>query len=386
MSVDDRIRDALEAAVTRPDLDLDLDRVEVGLRTAVAGRTRRRHRTVVVTTSLLAAAAAVLVAVVVWPGPNHETVNTGAILPPATTPARAGHLLALRGGALVELSATTGAVERTLVTSGAQPVVAMAASGDGRFAYVVRPPSPRRVADALSIDRVDLTTGAVTSVVRSAPTPAGIPIGGPFSVGDVVVATDIHGTRVAWAARFDPVTILTVETGRRVIWHPPGVSARPVVHRGGSTTIYGGTGAVDRLLWSPDDRHLAISTEGDSHGVRVLDVEALTPAATAILVPGMTEALSYERSTRDLIGWSSCGRCLPTMVAWSGSGRPTTYLQPRSDARGVVIGRDAHQLFLLDLACTQCLEFVGYDVYAGDGVHTRSLGLSRPVDDLVWIP
>ncbi|HVN51701.1 MAG TPA: hypothetical protein VMT43_09725 [Acidimicrobiales bacterium] len=395
MSVDDRIRGALAELAPAPADDLDrLTRAEKNVRAHIARRRRARRG---VALGLVIVVAGALVTGLVWRGSASKTLRTAATSASTTTPLPpngAGHLLAIRDGALVELSATSGALERTLVPPNDRPVVAMAASGDGRVAYVARPPVARRFADAFAVERVDLQTGHIRSIVRSEPTPVGVQVGGVMGEQNVALATDRHGTRVVWSARFGPVTVLDVTTGRRTTWVPPGVTAPSVTHQGGVTKITPGGSAVSRLLWSPDDRHLAVSVEGESFPVWILDFGHPTSTAERVpylsveLVPGMSAALAYVPATGDLIGRPSCTNCLPTFVQWSGTGRPTTFLVPGADPQDLVVGRDARHLYFLNTACDMCLVFVGYDVTAGDGVHLRPLlDTNRDaVDALAWIP
>ena len=153
MSVVNRLRGALaEMAPPLVDLD-DIARAESAIRAQRASR-RRRHGfvgvTVAVGTVVLFSAVAVL-----WRGSAGTTVRTTSRAPEVGP----GHLLAIRTGTLVELSATTGVLERTLIGRSPRPVVALAASSDGEVAYVARPPVAGRFGDAFAVDRVDLRTG-----------------------------------------------------------------------------------------------------------------------------------------------------------------------------------------------------------------------------------
>jgi hypothetical protein len=422
VSVDDRIRDALDASVALPDLDLDaLDRAEADVRTTLTERTRRRHRAVIATASALAAAAAVLIAVLVWPGPNHETVNTGAILPPATTPAGAGHLVSIAWpgngarGEVVIRSAATGRVERTLpaILPSQTGEADLSVTADGRYLYYGWYEAEKCITSIPGgctgggIERISLTDGAL-AVVSSRPTYA-------LAVspdGRYLAATQ------AVAAPLDPahVTVTDLRTGTTRTW-----DAGRDTQDGVSSSDW----RVTNLSFAPDDRHVAISMDATTFGspilrsrtfrvISTLDTDRPSSESNPRVVPPGARApqrwqASYSASSNDLVALEWCGQppcptpARPVRIDVSSgrsqslSGGLASTNLPASDA-SLATGRSGVVYAIEPDLCPRCNGFGGrwaiYRIESGVVTILASAPDTQiapgtyagPPDGLAWIP
>jgi hypothetical protein len=397
MTVDERIRESLSAELALPDLDVDeVDRSERAVRGARA-RSRQRRSGLFAVVAVIAAVALVATGVVARRS-SREVVRTGPTTPTAV--AADGHLLTLvrsgQGALLVERSAATGRIERTLGTlpSGGQ-VSALSVSDNGQMAYViVQAPEPcPGTAICLyhgTIERVPLT-------------PSERPIDVLATGRPVTLAVSHDGRTLAWidgGNGTESIHLRDLPTG-----HEQTIPLARITDQGFGVLL-----RASSLSFSSDGRQVAVSvTAGSSSAVEILDVDraviarVLQPAAAG----HVWSAAVYRGSTDQLAGVDSCiqssqcptqlvsvavvtGRSTPLVA--SGVGNPVAgsagNVQLTADASGAVFA------MVWPGACPSCLGPVAWRLLRLDHSHVVTLahgvipgptGASGPPTALAWI-